>query len=327
MPLLVVLSLWGIFTAFRPRAIERVYLARLPLIAAAAGSAGVLLFGYIALRYLADFVPFLVLAGMIGAVDLFRRLQGRGTPRIVVLAVLSILAIFELWTNFAVAISPAETWTTTQAHNFVSTQSDLGASALASHLVHSSQLPISARQGTLDDINDCEGLYLSTGVQTSDLPSWRAEHTTWVAINQSKKINQTLHVVFNRPINRSDPPFTIMSLGRAALQIVPLGTNEVRLILQHQAKPYPTTPPVTGPLHIRPHTSYKFQLTVDPYLNIITASGFGAAIGPATAGQGQLHVVQTGPAESGSFVTVTKVTSPGNPVAFCEKLARAARSS
>ena len=43
----------------------------------AAATAGVLFFGYIADRYLADFLPFLALAGMIGLVDVWRRVDGR----------------------------------------------------------------------------------------------------------------------------------------------------------------------------------------------------------------------------------------------------------
>jgi len=326
-PLLVVLSLWGIVTAFRRRAIERVYLTRIPLIAAAAASAGVLLFGYIALRYLADFLPFLILAAMIGVVDLFRRLWARRTLRVVVLIVLSLLAIFEVWTNFAVAVSPNDTWTAAQARSFVSAQSDLGAGALASHLVRSSHVPVSAAQSTLYDVDNCQGLYLSTGVQTRDFPVWRDEHSTWVAINQSRTISQAIRVVFHRPVSRTDPPVTLMTFGRAALQMIPLGTNEVRLILQNQAKPYPVTPPVSGAIHVRPGISYKFELTADPYLDVITASGLGLEIGPATAGRGQLHVVYTGSGQSAGLVTVTKINSGGNPVAFCQKLAHAAKSS
>ena len=327
MPLLVVLSLWGVLTAFRPRAVGRVYLTRIPLIAAAAASAGVLLFGFIALRYLADFLPFLILAAMIGVVDLFHRLWARRTLRVVVVIALSILAIFELWTNFAVAVSPNDTWTTAQARSFISTQSDLGAGALASHLVRSSYLPISAPQGTLYDVNNCQGLYLSTGVQTRDFPVWRTEHSTWIAINQSPTISQAIRVVFNRPLSRTDPPVTLMNFGGAALQIIPLGTNEVRLILQNQAKPYPVTPPVSERIRVRPGIPYKFELTADPYLDVITASGLGVNIGPATAGRGQRHIAYTGSGQSGGLVTVTKIDSPGNPVALCQKLAHTAKSS
>ena len=77
MPLLFLLSIWGTVSAFRPRAVGRLALARIPLLAAAAGTAGVFLWGYIADRYMADFMPFLILAGGIGLIDLWRRFAGR----------------------------------------------------------------------------------------------------------------------------------------------------------------------------------------------------------------------------------------------------------
>ena len=64
-------------TAFRPRALGQIRLARIILVAAAAGTAGVLLWGYISERYMADFMPFLIVAGAIGLIDIWRRLAGR----------------------------------------------------------------------------------------------------------------------------------------------------------------------------------------------------------------------------------------------------------
>ena len=327
MPLLTVLSIWGIVTAFRTRSMGRVRLTRLPLLAAAAGSVGVLLFGFIALRYLADFLPFLVLASIVGAVELMSRLEtATRLVRSLSLGVLALLAFFGLWTNIAVAVSPTGTWTSAQARAFVAAQNSLSAVSLASHVVRSSVLPESAPAGTLVDVGDCDGLYLSTGLQTSDLPSWRAEHSTWVPVEQSQAINRTLRVVFDRPIDSRDTPISLMRFGQASLDIVPLGLNEVRLILDHQAKPYPTSPPVTGPIHIRPHTPYMVQLSVDPNLNTLKATGFGAAIGPATAGHGSLQLGLTRPGTPNVPVTVTDITPTANRVSLCEQLAHA-RSS
>ena len=77
MPLLFLLSCWGLVTAFRPRPIGKVALTRILLLAAGAAGAALLLWGYIAPRYLADFVPFLVLASAVAMVDIWRRLDGR----------------------------------------------------------------------------------------------------------------------------------------------------------------------------------------------------------------------------------------------------------
>ena len=76
-PLLFLLSIWGLVTAFRPRAIGNVARTRLLLLAAGSAGAALLLWGYIAPRYLGDFVPFLVLASAVAFADIFRRLEYR----------------------------------------------------------------------------------------------------------------------------------------------------------------------------------------------------------------------------------------------------------
>ena len=77
MPLLFLLSCWGAITAFRRRQVGRVALLRIPILTAAVGVTGVLVWGYIADRYLADFLPLLVVAGAVGLVDIWRRVNGR----------------------------------------------------------------------------------------------------------------------------------------------------------------------------------------------------------------------------------------------------------
>ena len=69
MPLLFLLACWGTVTAFRPRGLMPFRLTRIVLVAGAAGTAGVLLWGYISERYLADFMPFLIVAAGIGLID------------------------------------------------------------------------------------------------------------------------------------------------------------------------------------------------------------------------------------------------------------------
>ena len=76
-PLLFLLSIWGLVTAFRPKSIGKVARTRLLLLAAGSAGAALMLWGYIAPRYLGDFVPFLVLASAVAVADIFRRLEGR----------------------------------------------------------------------------------------------------------------------------------------------------------------------------------------------------------------------------------------------------------
>ena len=95
-PLLFLLSIWGLVTAFRPRAIGQVARTRLLLLAAASAAAALLLWGYIGPRYLGDFVPLLVLASAVGLADIFRRLEGRRRQvRVAAVAVIAALALFQ----------------------------------------------------------------------------------------------------------------------------------------------------------------------------------------------------------------------------------------
>jgi hypothetical protein len=76
-PLLMVLGVWGTVTAFRRRGPGRVRLARLILVTAVAGTAGVVVWGYISQRYIADFMPFFIIASAVGMIEVWRLLEGR----------------------------------------------------------------------------------------------------------------------------------------------------------------------------------------------------------------------------------------------------------
>jgi len=135
MPVLFLLALVGLVAAFRPPprvhngsgstdaatdATEPVTTAdaappgiavlRLPLLGSAAGTGGVLIIGFIAERYLADVMPFLVLAALAGWHSLMRRgagsrvLAAPRTVRSLGVALLACLALFELWTTFSLSL-------------------------------------------------------------------------------------------------------------------------------------------------------------------------------------------------------------------------------
>ena len=126
MPLLFLLSCWGLVAAFRPHASTALRMTRVLLLTAGAGAAGVLLWGYIAERYMANFVPLLVLAAGIGMIDLWRRLATRPQrDRKRWLVAIVIVALYCLVANVAIAIGPAEQWTMAQSKQFVTVQQKL----------------------------------------------------------------------------------------------------------------------------------------------------------------------------------------------------------
>jgi hypothetical protein len=78
---------------------------RIPLLGAAAGTAGILTIAFIAQRYLADAMPLLLLAALCGwHVLIARHRRIPVTAGASVLIVLSALAVFELWTSFSLAL-------------------------------------------------------------------------------------------------------------------------------------------------------------------------------------------------------------------------------
>ena len=183
-PLLFVLSIWGLVTAFRPKAIGDVARTRLLLLAAGSAGAALLLWGYIAPRYLGDFVPFLVLASAVGFADIFRRLEHRERSlRIGVLVVVTVVALFSISANVGMAIVPDEEWNSTQVLNYVQAQktvSDLTGHPLESHVVRGDALPPWGPAGQLYVVGDCSGLYISNGEKYSTVPSQQYERTTWM---------------------------------------------------------------------------------------------------------------------------------------------------
>jgi hypothetical protein len=186
MPLLFLLSIWGLVTAFRPKALGQVARTRLLLLAAGGAGAALLLWGYIAPRYLGDFMPILVLASAVGFADLFRRLEGRQRSlRIGAIGVLAVVALFSIVANIGIAIVPNEEWDTTQLLSYVQAQkslSDLTGHPLSARVQRGQSLPAWGPAGQLYVIGDCSGLYISNGENYSSYPSFQYHRDTWMTV-------------------------------------------------------------------------------------------------------------------------------------------------
>ncbi len=79
MPLLFGAGLWGVITTFAPRRPLMVRSLRILLVASAASAAAMMLYGTIVERLLADFMPLLVLASIVGMVDISVSTRGQTT--------------------------------------------------------------------------------------------------------------------------------------------------------------------------------------------------------------------------------------------------------
>jgi hypothetical protein len=321
MPLLVLLGIWGVVTAFRPHAPGRARLCCVLLVSAAAATAGVLVFGYIADRYLADFLPFLALAAVIGMVDVWRRLGGRAA-RGVALALIAVVAVFGVWANVGAAITPSALWTTPQGRSFVSAQRSISGGSVDSLVERGRVLPYWAPAGTLFAIDGCSGLYVSTGFSYDTVPGEQLQHETWDPVEQGAGINHQVRVRFTRTVTRSDKPVTLMTYGGASLEVVPIGADLVRVTVVNAGAPSVHWPSASSdPVHIRPGRNYYVGVMTDPNLTAIAVTGLGG-IQHYLAGSGPAVVVSTPSTGGGGpeYLSVKDVSKSPPPATSCRAL-------
>ncbi len=168
MPLLVLLSTWGIVTSFRRSLVREARSLRIPLLAVGAIPGAILFYGYIAMRYTAEFIPLFALAGTIGFVDLARRLESR--PRLArpALSTLGLLAIFGFAANFAVSVSTSRTANPgTPLTQYVRVQAALS-NRTPGHpidrLIHEGPtLPRDGATDRLQILDGCRAMFLGSG--------------------------------------------------------------------------------------------------------------------------------------------------------------------
>ena len=229
MPLLVPSGIWGTITAFRPKALVPYRLTRIVLLTGAAGTAGVLLWGYISERYLADFMPFLIVASGIGLIEIWRRFEGRSIKaKGVVLGVVAVLTAYCVFANTAIAVAPSEQFTQAQVQDFVSTEQSLSLTSLAASVHHVATLPDWAPYGELYMVGNCSGLYFSSGITEADVPGLLADHYTWIPVEQDPAFQRNITFTFNHPAKDFTKSVTLMTYGAARLVLEPAGTGYFR---------------------------------------------------------------------------------------------------
>jgi hypothetical protein len=165
MPLLFGAGIWGVVTTFgrhRPTVFRSL---RILLIVAATSAGAVMIFGWILERFVADFMPLLVLASLLGMVDIWQRLDGRRrAARILALVLVGIAALFGFAASLGIAVTPQLGWTQTQVDHYVQaerTLSDLTGHPLGHDVVRGNHFPSSAPMGELFVMDNCKGLYIA----------------------------------------------------------------------------------------------------------------------------------------------------------------------
>ena len=322
MPLLFLLSCWGVVAAFRPRGSGAISLTRIPLIAGAAGGAGVLFFGFIFNRYSADLLPFLILASAVGLVDIFHRIGGR--RRLVVNAATSllvVLALFSVLANLAIAASPVPQWTSAQAKNYLTTQQSLTPGSQSASVLRSGSLPYWAPANQLYAAPGCTGLYLSTGYAFWDSPGQQIMHWTWTPVEQSRPINTTVGLTFNVPPQSVRTAVPLLRYGSSTLVAEPAGGGLFHIGIENPGGPKMTWPATIGwnfPAH--EHLQYRIDVMTDPTLNQIKVTWYGSIMFVHyLRGRGPARVAVS-PTASASPVSVADLTGPSPNLGLCRRL-------
>lgn len=295
-PLLFLLSIWGLVTAFRPRAIGKVARTRLLLLASGSACAALMLWGYIAPRYLGDFVPFLVLASAVAMADIFRRLQGRRrSVRIGTVTVIAVVALFSIIANVGMGVVPVPSeWDGTQVVNYVKAQktmSDLTGHQLATNVVRGNTLPAWAPAGELYVVGDCSGMYISTGEDFSTVPTQQYERATWYPVGFGKPYEHTFRVTVKTPPSGGAESVALVSAGNYTLRLSAAPTRTANGVLLSFGVVHGATTAVNGNAFVvSSGTTHTVDVITDPQTHAISASMDGSThLFTALAGE-PIHV-------------------------------------
>jgi len=325
-PLLFLLGCWGLVTAFRPKGIGNVRLTRIIVLGAAIATAGVLVWGYIAYRYVSDLMPLLILASAIGLVDIWRRLQERSTrARGWTLAGVCALAAYGIAANMAITATPSTWFSTTQVANFVAAQQSLTPVALHATVVRGDVLPYNAPAGTLFVAGHCDALYRSTGDSYVNSPGQQVMHAVWAPVEQGAGIVHTITMQFNTG-HWTGPAVPVLTYDGATLLLRPAPGNKAFLQVMHPSAvnvPWPSSVGFKFPQ--QKNGIYTITVATDPYLKSIKVEWYGSTmINRFLAGNGPAVVATTPPTSAGSQpdIVVREVPMPPPDMSLCKFVQR-----
>ncbi|HVM63686.1 MAG TPA: hypothetical protein VMU14_02410 [Acidimicrobiales bacterium] len=262
MPLLTLLSLWGALSVLRRRAMAGARLLRPVMLAALLAPCFVLVWGYIAPRFEADFVPLLVLGSAVGMVDLWRRADGmRRRWRLTLAGTVALLTAYGLVANTGIALTPTQDFNQIQAFNFVhavKSWSDVTGGALKGRVAQGATLPTWAPADQIFVVGDCAGLYVSNGEDYSTIPEQQYERAVWDPVEFGPGYYNEAKVRFGGPDTGAGVP--VLTVGGDTVALRPDGAGHFRVVLDDPVHPH------AGKLLARPPGAgaHSLVLEVDP---------------------------------------------------------------
>jgi hypothetical protein len=274
------------------------------------------LWGYISQRYLADLMPFFIIAAGIGLIDLWRRLAMRPRrDRSLALGGIVVFAVYCVAANVAIAAFPVAQWTMTQSARYLSVEKSLSIGSLADSVDRGSALPYWAPAGQVFAMNHCSGLYLSTGNNIKDVPGQQIEHYTWMPVEQSSAFTHTIGFTFNRPVSYFTHPLPLMTYGKSTLVMEPAGPGYVRVQIDNSGTSinWPSAAGWRFPITTaRLHEEFEFTVTTDSNLKSIVVEWYGSEImiNHYLAGDGPAVVKSTTIPAGSALPTVTVANVP-----------------
>lgn len=165
-PLLFLATLVGVVVLLAGRGAVRTW--RIPILGAASGVAPIVVFGYIAQRYLVDLVPLLVLAGAVGLQAVAVRAPLWGSPwRRGVAALVVVAASFGAWVNTSLALQyqreVAPQRSESERAGWLALQQRLGGGFDVVRIEPGEPAPAAGPVGQLLVVGDCAALLRSNG--------------------------------------------------------------------------------------------------------------------------------------------------------------------
>ena len=324
-PLLFLLSIWGLVTAFRPKAIGKVALTRLLLLAAGSAGAALMLWGYIAPRYLGDFVPFLLLASAVAMADIFRRLEGRRrSVRVGSVAAIAVVALFSIIANIGMAVVPVPSeWDTTQVVNYVNAQntiSDLTGHQLEANVVRGNALPPWGPAGELYVVGDCSGMYISTGENFSTIPTQQYERGTWYTVDLGQPFEHTFRVAVKSPTGGTES-VSLVSAGNYTVRLRAAPTREANRVLLTFGVLHGKATVVNGTsFEVDADTTHTVDVITDPQTHQISASVDGSPHLFTNLAEEPIHVASTNSrSQEGANALLVKTAHTPRP-SLCQSL-------
>jgi hypothetical protein len=326
MPLLFLLSCWGVVASYRRRPIGQMALARIPLFAAAIAAAALFVWGYIAPRYLADFVPFLVLASAVAMADIWQRLQGRTRPaRLTSATFIWIVGFFTIAANVGMALTPNEEWDTAEARHYVAVQeaiSNVTGHPLESHVERGSSLPPWGPADQLFVVGNCNGLYVSNGETFVTVPDQQYHRNTWMVVERGHQFLHTYRISIRRPTPGATVSVSLLRAGTTTVSVMLTPTAHADQFNLYVARTAPGRTIYGYPALVRPGTSHQVVVVTDPAKHVTSGAVDGQALMSASLNGGE-PIVDSGssnsPGPSRALSVVDETASSPRPT-LCQEL-------